>query len=178
MAFPEWYSYGNQWALSENGRLGLLSDPEPDFDLTNVSAQQNGTLTYNGLGQRATVTTTATAANDETVTFTYSSKQDGTYTEAPPAFTNAGNYTVYYKASAANHNDVIGSFRLDFLFAGLLNIPLRKNTLTVEVRHVGRRKTDTSAAGASPAMLCTASGEMVHRDRADGALPPRLSFIP
>ena len=62
--------------------------------------------------------------------------------------------------------------------SAIVNIPLRKNTLTGEVQHLDRRKTDTSAADASPAMWCTATGKMVRGDRTDGVRPPHLSFIP
>ena len=79
-------------------------------DLTNVSVAQSGTLTYNGHEQTATVTAQATVAGSQAVTFTYCAEENGTYTPAVPAFTGQGTYTVYYKASAANHNDVFGQF--------------------------------------------------------------------
>ena len=63
---------------------------------------------------------------------------------------------------------------LMLVLAGSVCIFRLEKTLTGEVRHVDRRKTDTPAASASPAMWCTASGEMVHGDRTDGARPPRL----
>ena len=77
--------------------------------LTNVSVVQNGTLTYTGSAQTPAVTTSATAVGGAAVTFTYGTTA-GSYGTAIPAFTNAGNYTVYYKASAAEHADVTGSF--------------------------------------------------------------------
>ena len=76
--------------------------------LTAVNAAQTGTLTYNKAAQTAEVVTAATAVNDMAVTFTYS-KTAGSYGDMP-TFTAAGTYTVYYKASAANHNDVTGQF--------------------------------------------------------------------
>ena len=78
--------------------------------LTGVSARQDGTLTYTGQPQSASVTTAATAVGGQTVTFTYSAKEDGDYTAEVPAFTDAGTYTVYFKASAPNHTEVTGSF--------------------------------------------------------------------
>ena len=79
-------------------------------ELTNVSASQNGTLTYTGSAQTPQVTTAATAVNNQTVTFTYSLTEDGEYGDMP-TFTNvADGGTVFYKASAANHNDATGSF--------------------------------------------------------------------
>lgn len=74
-------------------------------DLTAVSVAQEGTLTYTGEEQIAAVKTGATAVNDQTVTFLYSATEDGEFTEAVPAFTTAGEHTVYYKATAPNHND-------------------------------------------------------------------------
>mgnify|MGYP004509226361 CR=1 FL=1 len=78
--------------------------------LTDVSARQDGTLTYTGQPQSASVTTAATTVDGKPVTFTYSAKEDGDYTDVVPAFTNAGDYPVYYKASAANHAEVTGRF--------------------------------------------------------------------
>ena len=79
-------------------------------DLTLVSVEQSETLTYNGDDQSAQVTASATSVNDQPVTFTYSSTVDGTYSATVPAFKNAGEYTVYYRAAAPNHNDSTGSF--------------------------------------------------------------------
>ena len=79
-------------------------------ELTGVSAAQSGKLTYNGAAQTASVTAAATAVDGAQVTFTYSDRENGTYGDTVPAFTEAGSYTVYYKAEAANHEDVTGSF--------------------------------------------------------------------
>ena len=77
--------------------------------LTNVSVKQNGTLTYNGEALTPIVSTNAVAVNNQPVTFTYSTLQDGTY-GALPSFDKAGSYTVYYKATAPNHNEVTDYF--------------------------------------------------------------------
>ena len=78
--------------------------------LTNVSVEQSGTLTYSGTAQTPQVTTAATAVNNQTVTFTYSLTEDGEY-GAMPTFTDvADSGTVYFKASAPNHDDITGSF--------------------------------------------------------------------
>lgn len=80
-------------------------------DLTAVSVAQEGALTYTGEEQVAAVKTGATAVNDQTVTFLYSATEDGEFTAEVPAFTTAGEHTVYYKATAPNHNDsAVGSF--------------------------------------------------------------------
>ncbi|MBS4878894.1 MAG: leucine-rich repeat protein [Firmicutes bacterium] len=57
--------------------------------------------TYDGQAHSITV-----AAEGASVTYS----TDGTnYSEANPTFTDAGTYNVYYKATKANHDDVIGS---------------------------------------------------------------------
>lgn len=81
--------------------------------LTDVSVKQTGTLVFNGTAQRAEVSASATAVNDQPVTFLYSAEENGTYAEEVPAFTEAGQHTVYYKASAPNHNDAKGSFTVE-----------------------------------------------------------------
>ena len=57
---------------------------------------------YDGLAHSITVT-----AGDAAVT--YSETEDGVYTADNPAYTDAGSYTVYFKAVKANHYDVTGS---------------------------------------------------------------------
>ena len=77
--------------------------------MTNFKVAQKGTLTYNGKAQVATVDPSATSVNDQLVTFTYRAKAGDAFGAMPP-FTEAGKYTVEYRASAANHNDAFGSF--------------------------------------------------------------------
>ena len=79
-------------------------------ELTDVSAAQNGTLTYTGDAQTPQVTTAANAVNNQPVTFTYSKTENGTY-GAMPTFTDVADAgTVYFKATAPNHKPVTGSF--------------------------------------------------------------------
>lgn len=78
--------------------------------LTNVSVQQDGTITYDGSAQTPQVKTSAIAVNSQPVSFTYSLSEDGDYTADVPAVTETGTYTVYYKASAPNHSVTPGSF--------------------------------------------------------------------
>lgn len=89
--------------------------------LTDVSVRQTGTLTYDGTAQRATVSASATAKNNQTVSFSYSTEENGTYAAELPRFTNADSYTVYYKANATNHVTKGGSFTVE----------IEKATLTV-----------------------------------------------
>ena len=77
--------------------------------LDKVKVEQVGTLTYNGESQTPIVSTNAVAVNNQPVTFTYSTLQDGTYGTLP-SFDKAGSYTVYYKATAPNHNEATGYF--------------------------------------------------------------------
>lgn len=79
--------------------------------LDGVSVKQSKALTYNSKAQTAKVTTTAAARGGQAVTFTYSTEETGTYGELP-AFPGAGTYTLYYKASAANHETASGSFQV------------------------------------------------------------------
>ena len=78
--------------------------------LTDVSVAQNGTLTYNGEAQTPQVTAAATAKGGQTVTFTYSKTQDGTYGDMPTVTNVSDGGTFYYKATASNHEDAIGTF--------------------------------------------------------------------
>ena len=79
-------------------------------ELTGVSVTQTGTLTYNGTAQIAKVNAAAAAVNGQKVTFTYSASENSTYSAAVPAFTDAGTYTVYYKANSTGHTEAAGSF--------------------------------------------------------------------
>lgn len=58
--------------------------------------------TYNG--EAHSITVEADGAD-----VTYCETENGTYSSNNPAYTNAGEYTVYYKATKANHDDVTGS---------------------------------------------------------------------
>lgn len=78
--------------------------------ITNCSVSQTGELTYNGSPQTTAVSTACTTAGSQTAAYTYSDTEAGPYSEAIPAHTDAGEYTVYYKVTAANHNDKFGSF--------------------------------------------------------------------
>ena len=75
---------------------------------------------YDGVydGQPHSITVTAEGA-----AVTYSTEENGTYSETNPTFTNAGEYTVYYKATKSNHNDVTGS----------VNVKIAKATPAVSI---------------------------------------------
>lgn len=112
--------YDGKYAIA-TGRTSVKVNPAA---LTDVSVSQNGTLTYNGKPQTAKVNAAATAVNGQKVEFTYSAAENGTYSAAVPAFTDAGTYTVYYKANSTGHTEAAGSFTvtIDPLPISLLSI--------------------------------------------------------
>ena len=65
---------------------------------------------YTGEAQIASIIASGQSVDSTPVTFTYSDKEDGNYTSGVPTFTDAGTYTVYYKAEAANHEPATGTF--------------------------------------------------------------------
>ena len=65
---------------------------------------------YTGEEQIASIIASGQSVDSTPVTFTYSDKEDGNYTSGVPTFTDAGTYTVYYKAEAANHEPATGMF--------------------------------------------------------------------
>lgn len=78
-------------------------------ELTGVSVRASSTY-YTGKPQHASTIAFGQSVDGTTVTFTYSNKVDGDYTSDGPTFTDAGTYTVYYKAEAANHKTATGTF--------------------------------------------------------------------
>ena len=65
---------------------------------------------YTGKEQIASIIASGQSVDSTPVTFTYSDKVDGNYTSGVPTFTDAGTYTAYYKAEAANHEPATGTF--------------------------------------------------------------------
>ena len=65
---------------------------------------------YTGKEQIASIIASGQSVDSTPVAFTYSDKKDGNYTSGGPTFTDAGTYTVYYKAEAANHEPATGKF--------------------------------------------------------------------
>ena len=112
--------YDGKYAIA-TGQTSVKVNPAA---LTDVSVSQDGTLTYNGKPQAAKVNAAATAVNGQQVLFTYSAAENGAYSAAVPAFTDAGTYTVYYKANSTGHTEATGSFTvtIDPLPISLLSI--------------------------------------------------------
>ena len=79
---------------------------------------------YTGEAQIASIIASGQSVDSTPVMFTYSDKVDGDYTSHGPTFTDAGTYTVYYKAEAANHEPATGTFTvtIDPLQISLLSV--------------------------------------------------------
>ena len=79
---------------------------------------------YTGEAQIASIIASGQSVDSTPVTFTYSDKVDGDYTSDGPTFTDAGTYTAYYKAEAANHEPAAGTFTvtIDPLPISLLSV--------------------------------------------------------
>lgn len=65
---------------------------------------------YTGEEQIASIIASGESVDGTPVTFTYSTTENGNYTSGVPTFTDAGTYTVHYKAEAANHEPATGTF--------------------------------------------------------------------
>lgn len=113
---PNAGSYDAEWTFTPaegyeeyapaTGTVTVTVEPA---ELTRVSVRASSTY-YTGKPQHASTIAFGQSVDGTTVTFTYSDKVDGDYTSDGPTFTDAGTYTVYYKAEAANHKTATGSF--------------------------------------------------------------------
>lgn len=95
--------------------------------IKNVSVRQLTELIYNGQEQLPEVTATGSTIGGTAITFRYglTAEQAADETQAlkkAPPFTNAGTYTVYYTASAVNHDSVSGSFEIEIKNASLTGV--------------------------------------------------------
>ncbi len=95
--------------------------------IQNVSVRQMMELTYNGREQLPEVTATGSTTGGTAITFRYglTAVQAADETQAlktVPAFTDAGTYTVYYTASAVNHDSVSGSFEIKIKNASITGV--------------------------------------------------------
>ena len=113
---PNAGSYDAEWTFTPaegyeeyapaTGTVTVTVEPA---ELTGVSVGAPSTY-YTGKPQHASRIAFGQSVDGTTVTFTYSDKVDGDYTSDGPTFTDAGTYTVYYKAEAANHKTATGTF--------------------------------------------------------------------
>ena len=95
--------------------------------IKNVSVRQMMELTYNGREQLPEVTATGSTIGGTAITFRYglTAEQAADETKAlknAPPFKDAGTYTVYYTASAANHDSVSGSFEIEIENASITGV--------------------------------------------------------
>ena len=121
-----------EWTFTPSGSRyattsGTASVTVREAALTDVSVRQDGALTYDGTAQTARVTTSATTVDDSAVTFTYSPAKDGAYGDTVPALTAVGTHTVWYRAEAANHETVTGSFTVTIGKAALTSVSVRQD---------------------------------------------------
>ena len=121
-----------EWTFTPSGSRyattsGTASVTVREAALTDVSVRQDGALTYDGTAQTARVTTSATTVDGSAIAFTYSLAKDGAYGDAVPALTDVGTHTVWYKAEAANHETVTGSFTITIGKAALTSVSVRQD---------------------------------------------------
>ena len=121
-----------EWTFTPSGSRyattsGTASVTVREAALTDVSVRQDGTLTYNGASQSAQVIASAATVDGSAVTFTYSLAKDGAYGDAVPALTDVAAHTVWYKAEAANHETVTGSFTITIGKAALTSVSVRQD---------------------------------------------------
>ena len=120
--------------------------------IKNVSVRQMMELTYNGREQLPEVTATGSTTGGTAITFRYglTAKQAADEKQAlknAPAFTDAGIYTVYYTASAANHDSVSGSFEIEIKNASITGIDAAGYTGSYDGKSHGIKITLTGNAG-------------------------------
>ena len=120
--------------------------------IKNVSVRQISELTYNGKEQKPDVETTGSTIGGTAITFRYglTAVQAADETQAlktVPAFTDAGIYTVYYTASAANHDSVSGSFEIEIKNASITGVDAAGYTGIYDGKSHGIKITLTGNAG-------------------------------
>ncbi len=95
-----------------------------------ADVEQNGELTYDGTEQMAGVITTENGVKGgQTVSYKYGLSENDCNSSTVPTFKYADNYTVYFVATANNHNDAKGSFKVIFNKKAL-TVTANNNTIT------------------------------------------------
>lgn len=140
-----------EWTFTPSGSRyattsGTASVTVREAALTDVSVRQDGTLTYNGASQSAQVIASAATVDGSAVTFTYSLAKDGAYGDAVPVLTDVAAHTVWYKAEAANHETVTGSFTITIGKAALTSVSVRQDGA---LAYNGKAQTARMAASAA-----------------------------
>ena len=140
-----------EWTFTPSGSRyattsGSASVTVREAALTDVSVRQDGALTYTGTALSAPVITSAATVDGSAVTFTYSLAKDGAYSDAVPALTDVAAHTVWYKAEAANHETVTGSFTITIGKAALTSVSVRQDGA---LAYNGKAQTARMAASAA-----------------------------
>ena len=140
-----------EWTFTPSGSRyattsGTASVTVREAALTDVSVRQDGALTYTGTALSAPVITSAATVDGSVVTFTYSLSKDGAYGDAVPALTDVAAHTVWYKAEAANHETVTGSFTVTIGKAALTSVSVRQDGA---LAYNGKAQTARMAASAA-----------------------------
>ena len=140
-----------EWTFTPSGSRyattsGTASVTVREAALTDVSVRQDGALTYTGTALSAPVITSAATVDGSAVTFTYSLAKDGAYSDAVPALTDVAAHTVWYKAEAANHETVTGSFTITIGKAALTSVSVRQDGA---LAYNGKAQTARMAASAA-----------------------------
>mgnify|MGYP002550842994 CR=1 FL=1 len=140
-----------EWTFTPSGSRyattsGTASVTIRETALTDVSVRQDGALTYTGTALSAPVITSAATVDGSAVTFTYSLTKDGAYGDAVPALTDVAAHTVWYKAEAANHETVTGSFTITIGKAALTSVSVRQDGA---LAYNGKAQTARMAASAA-----------------------------
>ena len=184
---PNAGSYDAEWTFTPaegyeeyapaTGTVTVTVEPA---ELTGVSVRAPSTY-YTGKPQHASTIAFGQSVDGTTVTFTYSDKGDGDYTSDGPTFTDAGTYTVYYKAEAANHKTAAGTFTVTIapLPISLLSVERISKSYdgTANVTLTASRLTFFSMAASRsgiilPDTALTLSDAQFTMKQADGSYPP------
>ena len=95
--------------------------------LSDVDVKQLYDLTYTGNPQQPETQSTGNTVDNTAIAFHYGLTAEQAADEKQwlsnvPTFTDAGTYTVYYTASAANHDSVSGSFEIEIKNASITGV--------------------------------------------------------
>lgn len=120
--------------------------------LSDVDVKQLYDLTYTGNPQQPETQSTGNTVDNTAIAFHYGLTAEQAADEKQwlsnvPAFTDAGIYTVYYTASAANHDSVSGSFEIEIKNASITGVDAAGYTGIYDGQSHGIKITLTGNAG-------------------------------
>ncbi len=93
-------------------------------DLSGLEITVEGDYTYNGEAQTIALVANVTSLGDEAITFTYS--LDGTTYSDTVAITDAGDYTIYYKATCGEV-ETSGTVEVTMALADMTDVVVKQN---------------------------------------------------